>query len=329
MRFSSLLLTAWCISWCISPAPAQTADMKVPGLGFAWDGRSQQIRPVRGIPGAAMLGDATASTNYASAVISPRQDLALVVSAADGRVQALRLSSGDAHGDIQDIPGLAPAPSRIVFSPSGTAALIFGSKLQLLSGLPDSPTVQDLALPPDAGAPTALAVSPIAISDDAQFVLFSTWLLAPGAAPLQLTLPAPVAVAAFRPGSPDAIALSPDGTVYQILNSAAPGNVRQAYAGEVRTADPVAVRVSTDGSQVYAANRLGILTSINLSTSSVNAVDCGCAPTGILPLTVAGLFRINEISDRPVMLFDVSTPTSRVWFIPADAPSTDSQRSGQ
>ena len=337
MRFSSALITCGLICCFVCHAAAQTADMKVPGLGFARDGRSKQLHLIRGIPGSAVLGGPIgitdhstpgystpghSSAGFSSAVISPRQDLALAVAAGDGRVRALRLPSGAA----QDIPGVANAPSRILFSPSGTAALLWSSKLQLLSGLPDSITVQDLATPANSGP-----LSPLAISDSAQFVLASTgsgdaaatWLLAPGAAPIPLTFPGPLAVAAFRPASPDAVAAGADGTVYRILNSNLPG--------EDRTAGAVALRVSVDGTRVYTANQLGTLTAIrfDLPVALLDAVNCGCTPAGMEPLTSAGLFRINDIADRPVMLFDVSTPPSRVWFVPADAPASNSPRSAQ
>jgi hypothetical protein len=316
MRLYSVLAACSCVSLAI----AQPASLKTPELGFAWDGRSQQIRPIHGIPGAAILGEGSAITEFASATIAPRHDLALVVSAADGKVQAMRLASGD----MLAIPGLAADPSRLVFSPSGTAALAVGSKLQLLTGLPNSPAVQDLAIPADSNATTAVAVN-----DDAQFVLFSTWLLAPGAAPVPLSVPSPIAVSAFLPGSRDAVAIGSDGAIYRILNSNFPGEVRQVFAADERTADPVAVRVSADGSRLYSANRLGTLAVIDLAAASLETVQCGCSPNAIEPMTSSDLYRITEISDRPVMLFDVSTPTPRIWFVPADARLADSKRSAR
>src|SRR5205807_2222927 len=137
----------------------------------------------------------------------------------------------------------------------------------------------------------------------------SNWLLAPGMSPLQVAAPGRFIVAAFQPGAHDAFALDPEGTVYRILNSAIPGEVQQLYAGSAETADPVAVRISSDGKSVYTANRLGMAAVIDVSTASAVAINCGCSPTGIEPLTSSNLFRITEISDRPVMLFDVSTPT--------------------
>ncbi len=324
MRLSSAIL----ICSCFTNLYAQPAAVKIPGIGFVWDGRSSQIRPIHGIPGAAILGEGLGKTGYASAVVSPRHDLALAIAADTGKVQLIRLASGD----VQDVPEIDPAPSRLVFSPSGTAALAIGSKLQLLAGLPDSLTVQDLPLPTDAGEPSA-----IALSDDGQFVLFgtrsgdtaSTWLLAPGMSPVQLVLPGPIAVASFKPGGWEAIALDPDGALYQILSSTVPAEVRQLLPGSSQTANPIALRMSADGKRIFTANRLGTVAVIDAASTSILSVDCGCAPTGIEPLTSSSLFRINEISDRPVMLFDVSTPTPRVWFVPSDVPSADSQRNGQ
>src|SRR4051794_25604292 len=134
MRLSSAIL----ICWCISSLDAQPAAVKIPGLGFVWDGKSNQIRPIHGIPGAAILGEGGAKTGYASAVISPRHDLALTISGDTGKVQLIRLVSGD----VQDVAGIDATPLRLVFSPSGTAAVAMGSKLQLLTGLTDSLTVQ-------------------------------------------------------------------------------------------------------------------------------------------------------------------------------------------
>jgi hypothetical protein len=324
MRFCAVLVA---FSYA-TLASAQPAVVKVPGLGFAWDGRSNQIRPIHGIPGAAVLGEGTGNTGFASISISPRHDLALAVSAIDGRVQLVRPSSGDA----QDLPELAAAPSRLIFSPSGTAALAAGSRLQILTGLPDAPSVQELAIPPDSGMPTALA-----ISDDTQLVILSTgsgdtastWLLAPGFAPVSLSVPGALAAAAFRPGSRDAVALGSDGAVYRILNSSFPGEVAPVISAEERTANPVAVRVSADGRNAYSANRIGTLAKIDLFAASLETIQCGCVPTTIEPLTSSDLYRINDISDRPVMLFDVSTSTARVWFVPADSPLADSKRSGQ
>jgi hypothetical protein len=40
-------------------------------------------------------------------------------------------------------------------------------------------------------------------------------------------------------------------------------------------------------------------------------------PIGIQPLR-PGIFRLTDISNRPVMVLDASTATPRIWFIPPD-----------
>ena len=56
--------------------------------------------------------------------------------------------------------------------------------------------------------------------------------------------------------------------------------------------------------------------SVDLLTGSVVTATCQCLPTGLFPMRSDALFRITEISDRPVMLFDASAPRPRVWFVP-------------
>jgi DNA-binding beta-propeller fold protein YncE len=289
-------------------------------MGFAWDGRSGDIRPVRGIPGASLLGDGIGATGYTSAVISPHQHLALGLTA-EGKVQIIRLATGE----VRDIPEILSAPSRLVFSPSGAAALAIGTGFQIITGLSKSPAVLGLSLPPDSGNPSV-----IAISDDGQLVFAAddsgaAQFFAPGFAPVPLGLPSPVFAASFQPGTRDVIALGRDGAVYRILGST--GDVQQVFADE-RIADGVAVRVSPDGARIYTANRLGTIAVLDTAASALQTVDCGCTPTVLEPLNAPGLYRINEISDRPLMLFDVSQSTPRIWFVPS-APAADSQRSAQ
>jgi hypothetical protein len=319
MRLSSLPL----IVWAVAQAVAQPAAVGVPAMGFAWDARSGDIRAIRGIPGAALLGDGAGTSGYTSAVISPRHNLALGLTA-EGKVQIIRIATGE----VRDIPQILSAPSRLVFSPSGTAALAIGTGLQIITDLSNSAAVAELSLPPDSGTPDA-----IAISDDGQLVFAAAagdpgaaWLLAPGFAPVALGLPGPVSAAAFQPGTRDVTAVGRDGAVYRIPSST--GDVQQVFAADDRLAGAVAVRVSRDGARISTANRLGTIAVLDTAGPALQTVDCGCTPTGMEPLNAPGLYRITEISDRPLMLFDISQSTPRVWFVPS-APLTDSQRSAQ
>jgi hypothetical protein len=327
-----LFFSLYCLTWIhfISvPVHAQSGAVGIPGLGFAHDARSNQIRPIYGVPGASVLGDATGSqTGFSYSAISPNHDLALAVATADRQVYAVQLQGDGAY----PIPGAAAAPSQIVFSPAGRAALLLGESLQTVTGLPASLTLTDLAIPSsldDVGA--------MAIADDAQLILLSpkaadsdrVWLLVPGAAPFALPFSGPAAAAAFRPDSHDVIAASPTGDLYLIRNPGPGAEVRLVYAGDERTMGPVAIRLSADGSHAYAVNSKGILATVDVAAGSAVTAACQCLPTGLYPMRSHSLFRITEITDAPMMLFDASSSVPRVWFVPPDGGSASGQRSAQ
>jgi len=309
-------------------AVAQPALVESPGLGYVWDARSSTVRAIRGIPGASILGDALdAGTPLASASISPLQDRALLVSSEDSLVRLLRFGSAP-----QVINGADPAPSRIVFAPSGLAALLIGSRVQLASGLDGSPAVRSISVPALDGAPAVAA-----LADDAQTMLFSSgsgvsapvWVIAADGGTSRMPLPGTIAAAAFRRNSTDAVAATQSGDVYLIRNVGPSADIRQIYTGDDATSAPVAVQLAPDGSHAYVANSRGSITSIDLGSGSSTAVSCQCQPSALEPLRSNAVFRLTEVSNRPLMLFDASNSDIRTWFVPADAPPADAQRSGQ
>jgi len=155
----------------VAAAQSGTA-LSGPTMGLVFDSSQSALRPIRGIPGAASLGDAVnLGFPLASATVSPRQDYALALRADDSSVVLAR-----AGGASAAIPGARPGPALVVFSPAGTAAALYDSgagRVQILTGLPDAAAVQsDVSISALAGPVAALAV------DDAGTSLF----LAAGAA---------------------------------------------------------------------------------------------------------------------------------------------------
>jgi hypothetical protein len=294
-----------------------------PSLGYSYDAGLAALRPIRGIAGAAFLGDAVQSDPLAAAEISPRQDVALAVSADDFQLRLLQLQANS----IQSIPGAMQSPSRIVFSPSGRAAVLVGDKIQILTALTDSPKIQDLPMPTLAAAPLA-----VAISDDGQSLLLASgtqdtdavWVLTVSGA-IQLPLPGSVATAAFRRDSNDAVAITRNGDVYVIRNIGSAADIRQLYVGDNQTVGPVAAQFAGDGSRVFTANAGGTITAIDLQSGSAVALSCRCAPTSLAPLNSATLFRLTEISDHPVWLYDASSSDPRIWFVPVDSTQRSSK----
>ena len=150
-------------------AAAQTNSAAIAGpvLGLVLDTNSS-LRPVWGIPGAAMLGQALAVDPALNiAAIAPHHDYLLALRSDDQSVVVLGNPLGG--GGSAPIGGTAGTQS-IVLSPVGRAALLqpaSGTTWTVVTGLPDAPSI---AWQMDASAlPSAPAA--VIISDDGKAVL--------------------------------------------------------------------------------------------------------------------------------------------------------------
>lgn len=301
-----------------SSPPAVTA----PILGYALDTASQQIRPVLGIPGASILGPPLeAMTGIRLAAISPAQNYALISAAGKTALALLRFESGAASS----IDGALGAPDRIVMSPSGQSAAVYSQsaqRLQILGNLPDHPSLSEISLPDSsASGDGAAGFEVLAISDDGQWVLGSAGvsLFALGRN-FSRELPAgPVSAAAFRAYTHDA-AVAGAGRITIIHDAAGQPDYQVAglYSNDSRV---VAV---VFGARVLAAAADGNFMNWDLATGAVDAVSCGCKPTGLHPMSGNSVFRVNEISANPLLLLDTGQ-AARLWFVPPDREAGDSQ----
>jgi hypothetical protein len=166
----------------------ENSQLSGPVSGYVFDGARREVRPILGIPGASTIGEALDFGLRVSATyVAPRQDAALVT-AADGTVHPFQIHSGSAVELV--LNGLAIAPERVVFSPSGTAAaLYYSDSIEILNGLTHSPIVTTSIERTAAGVPKSMA-----LSDDGALLLLacgrSVELFASGANLGMLALPA-------------------------------------------------------------------------------------------------------------------------------------------
>ena len=314
MRLSDWLLLA------LLPALAAAQDGSVgaPVLGFAFDRAMGAIRPMRGIPGAALVDDPLdLGFPIASAAISPGRDFVLAVSSADSQLHLVRLDSGaPMEAALPD----ATIPGRVVFSPLGRSALLYqeAGPSRILTGLPGHPEARDLDLTFLSEAPAALA-----IADDGALVAASAgrnpadplWLWAAGAGSLQLPLSA-AAAAAFRPDSHDLAVITATGDVELVRNPGPDAGYRVISSAVVEPGSAPVVRLARDGARAYAADERGRLTVIDFVSGTSRSIDCGCRPETMEPLALKNVFQVTSLSSSPVMLFDASRPEARVWFVP-------------
>ncbi len=323
MRQEWLLQMVMAVALAGVAAAQAGTTLSGPTLGLVFDSSQSALRPIRGIPGAATLGDAVnPGFALASATVSPRQDYALALKADDSSLVLVR-----AGGASAAIPGARPAPALVVFSPAGTAAALYDSgagRVQILTGLPDAAAVQsDIDISALAGPVAALAV------DDAGTSL----LLAAGAAETvslcriamdgaSQFLASFRSVAALRlsgTGREALLADSAAGAVYIIRDLRGAGNVEMIASGRDGLGAPIAVESDSAG-RIFVADQAGNLTILDRRRGSVLSLPCGCAPAGLFRLSGTATFRLTEPSDAPMWVLDASGADARIVAIPPGAP---------
>jgi hypothetical protein len=310
------------------PAGAQPG-IAIPSLGFVFDSSLGGIRPIRGIAGAAILGSPLNSGSaLESAAISPHQDFALAISSDDHGVRIIRFQ--DAGTSVLPLPSGMSSPDRMVFSPSGSAAVLYrqdSSRIQILTGLPNTPVIRDLSTA-GLNPPAALA-----ITDDGNLALVAgqdsdpSWMVDQYGNFIPLALPGSTMAVAFRRASHDLLSVTRDGDLYLARDvDTAPAFLR-IYAGYAIASEPVAVQFSFDGSLSYSIGANGTIIAVELATGSSQTISCGCKPAALEPLRPGTMFRLTAVSSLPMMLFDASAGVLHVWFVPPD-PAPAKNREG-
>jgi hypothetical protein len=299
---------------------AQQGSVGGPVAGYVFDETSRTLRAIRGIPGAALVGDSLDFGSPLSAAwVSPRLDSALIL-AVDGTPRFYRLDAGTAT--LVPVDGLA-APAQAVYSPSGTAlALIGPGGIRVYKGLPGTPVAAGtVAQSPHSesapGGPDRArgsrpgAVAPIALSDDGSYLLMGKGstieLLGVAGDSRKLTDAGPGALAVFAPGGHDAAVIDARGiALFQDAAGAATVRRLDGIAG-VRAAD-----FSADGKRLFLAG--ASVTSVDTATGTSTPIACDCRPTGLARM--GSTFRLNGLGSGPLWLLDAAAEP-RIVFVPA------------
>ena len=293
---------------------AQQGRVAGPVAGYVFDGGAHVLRPVLGIPGASVLGDpVNLATDVSLASVSPRLD-SLIAAGPNGSFHFFGLNSGVAT-EI-GVSGIATAPERVVFSPTGSAAAIYtGGRIQVLTGLPSSPVAGStfdlsslLALP--GGRGHRQLSGPFAVSDDGAYVLVAeglgVQLLSAGGS--RTIAPSQCTALAFLPGTHDAAIAGTGVTLLKDVGGAASPQVLAPWNTSRKS---LGLAYSTDATKLYLASTDGV-TVFDLAAATDSTVSCDCSPTGITAMGT--LFRLNEAGRSPLWLLDPGTP--RIVFVP-------------
>src|SRR5258706_557892 len=112
-----------------------------PSVGYVFEPEARALRPIRGIPGATVLGPGVdLGINVRRTWVSPRQDY--VLAEVEGSPEMVLLDIERGAPATKDLSLIPPGADKIAVSPTGTAIAFYflnDHRLQVLSGLPDAP----------------------------------------------------------------------------------------------------------------------------------------------------------------------------------------------
>ena len=303
------------------------SQIRGPQLGYVFDKGSGILKPILGVPGASRLGDPLdLAVNLTLAEVSPKQDYALAVTQGEGgKLVLIRFGEADQPSSVLTIESAGPGASHITLSSEGkSAAVLFpeSQSLKILSGLPEAPLLAgevDLRL---AGLPEALALDDegklviLAVSEN-QGSRISVYSRETGLQSLGIL--GKVSALKF---SADRNVLVADreshevSLIHDVLGGAQ--RIRLA-AREDGIHDPVAVAFSKDQRRVFVANAgSGSVASLSLEGEPVALTFCDCTPTALGKLDGDGVFRLTELSEKPLLMFEAGAIENRVLFVPLD-----------
>ena len=164
MDMKQRIITAVLASFAAGSAAAQS--VQGPVMGFLVDGPHRTLRPVLGVPGAAVVGSAVKTSSPATPeVVSPAGDYALVWSGTSE--QAALWTPG---GNLLPLAEVPPGRYAVALSPTGNAAAFYSaaeSLVRVISGLPSNPSPAAAFRLDTVGG----SLGSFAVSDDGALVL--------------------------------------------------------------------------------------------------------------------------------------------------------------
>ena len=308
----------------VFPAFIAAATIQGPELGFVFDSAKKELRPILGIPGAAVLGQPLAlGVDVRRVAISPLEDYVLAVGGEHNQAMVFAMSHSPSTPVM--VQGADRGADQIVISAGGKAAALYyknGSRIEVVTGLPAAPKVgSELYL--SAGQ----TLTALAVADDGHTVLAAAgdrlFQAAPGGEVPLLAELGHVAAISIPAAGTALIADSSHNQIHRVRGIGA-GIEADVIAGPKEgIATPVAVAVSHDGSRAFVANAKSRTVSIIdlKGEAAVRSIACACTPSGLNRLAGNETFRLTEMSSRPMWMLDAGGTEPRVVFVPAELGS--------
>jgi hypothetical protein len=318
-------------TWIVAlAAPAWAQSSSAIGgytLGYVFDGRSSDLKPMVGIPGAAVLG-ASLETGVAiqQAYVSPRQNYAVALTDSGAVVVPLPFAADTSA--IAPLGFDASAAGVVALSPDGSAGAFYSvneAAIRIVAGMPDSPAIARTI----STAAISGTIRLLAIGNDAAMLVAAVDIPDTGSSVMQidadgngrtLTNSTHISALRFMGGGNDLlVADDADDTVSMIQDVPGSALWKPLAAATDGIAGPIGLDVSLDGMRIVVANgRAGNIFEFDPNGPERGTYPCPCAPKGLGRLNGNSVFLLNSVSDAgPLWIFDGDSATPRVLFIPA------------
>lgn len=305
---------------------ARTAwsQIRGPQLGYVFDQSQGNLRAILGVPGASRLGDPLSlEVNLVFAEISPKQDYVLGVTEDDGKLVLVTFGETAQPVSVQKIESVGLGASRITLSREGkSAAVLFpeSQRLRILTGLPgDLQVAEEIDLRP-AGLPEALA-----LDDEGKLVVLSVSenqgsrisLHSSESGFQSLGVFGEVSALKFSTGRQVLVADRASQEVILIRDVRDATQQIRIAGREDGIHDPVALDFSKDQKRVFVANAgSGTVAALDLGGAPATLTACQCTPTTLGRLEGDAVFRLTELSEKPLLMLEAGANETRVLFVP-------------
>jgi len=292
-----------------------------PCLGLVFDSAAQTLRPISGIPGAAITGaPLPLGIAIARAEISPAQNAALVAGARGSAIWLVRAAGGG--WVVTALAGVAPAPAKMVFSASGSAAALYytAGQVRILTGLAATPAVGAEIDVSSLPAP----VTALAVDDAGGYVLLaagpaeavSLYRVTAGAQASPIgSFRSVAAVRLFDGGRQALVTDTLAGAVYRIADPAGTAALQTVAGAGDGIQGLVAAETDAAGQRLFTASSDGTVSISDFNGGQVATLDCGCVPTGMFRMAGTAAFRLTELGNGPIELLDAGS-TPRIVAVP-------------
>jgi hypothetical protein len=311
-----------------------TADLfGTPSVGYVFEPEAQAFRPIHGTPGAAVFGSKMEfGMNVRRAWVSPHQSF--VLAEVDESPEVLLLDLQRGAQATKTLSALPTGADQVAVSPTGTAMAFYfrnGNRLQIASGLPDSPEVSagiDLAVLPGL-------LSSLAVSDDGRAALVAVTDAGTAAVYLihseqkrVIAQAGDVRAMTFLTNSLNAVIADTAANEVRLLNDVTGAAATQILAEESRgISHPLALQVSADNSRVFVLNSgAQAVTTVDLTTGLLTHLPINGSASRLQRLS-GEVFQLTDDLRQPMLLLDAASPEPRIVFVPRVASESSNGRS--